>query len=271
MAMQAKTLKRIETVRGLLEKHHPMTLRQIFYRLVSLQVYKNTESQYQSLSKTLVRARKEGMIPWEWIEDRLRRPRTVSMWNGLADFMDTVRVAYRRNVWQDQPGYLEVWLEKDALSGIFEEVLNPYGVTLNVGRGYTSWSAIREAAERLPMDTMILYFGDFDPSGEDMVRCLEEGLAFFGCCPKIIKCALTEDDITHYNLPPDFTKKRDPRRTDFVDKYGDKCVELDALPPDVLERRLTEAIRERMDMEAIEKTRTEEKREIGQLQEFCNL
>jgi hypothetical protein len=51
-------------------------------------------------------------------------------------------------VWLTQPAYVEVWLEKDALSGIFEKELRPYGVTLNVGRGYDGWDSSHHAADR---------------------------------------------------------------------------------------------------------------------------
>lgn len=84
------------------------------------------------MSEALVVTRHEGSIPWEWIEDRLRRPRQVSMWDGLADFALTAAEAYRREVWTDQPAHLEAWLEKDALSRIFENALEPYGVTLGL-------------------------------------------------------------------------------------------------------------------------------------------
>src|SRR5215210_1177007 len=106
-----------------------MTLRQVHYRLVGRgdTTYTNTLADYKQLSKWLVRDRLEGVIPWEWIEDRLRKPRHVSMWEGLPAFIAVVRSSYRRDVWRDQPRYLEAWLEKDALSGIFESVLRPYG------------------------------------------------------------------------------------------------------------------------------------------------
>lgn len=91
--------------------------------------------------------------------------------------MHTVRYAYRRNVWEDQPSYVEVWLEKDALSGIFSDITEEYGVTLVVGRGYNSWSAYKKAVDRfikMNKPVSILYFGDFDPSGEDIVRALKD-------------------------------------------------------------------------------------------------
>lgn len=256
MAMHKKTLALIETAHEILGEHHPMTVRQVFYQLVSRQVIENTKSKYNAVSKALVTARKMDTIPWDWIEDRLRRPRRVPMWDGLPDFAATAQHAYRRDVWLTQPVYVEVWLEKDALSGIFEDALGRYGVTLNVGRGYDGWDSIRNAAARFERmgGGVILYFGDFDPSGEDMVRSLRERVAFLGCEPEMVKCALTLADVEHYQLPHALTKKTDTRRKAFVRKYGDMAVELDALPAQVLRQRLVDEIEARMDMDALART-----------------
>lgn len=267
MSRHAKTQRLIEEAHAILVAQHPMTVRQIYYQLVSRQVIKNNRGQYQAVSNAVVEARKEGAIPWEWVEDRLRRPRQVPTWEDLRDFAETARRAYRRDPWVTQPGYVEVWLEKDALSGIFEDVLAHYRVTLNVGRGYDGWDSIHNAAERYGSgeSVTVLYFGDFDPSGEDMVRSLRERLAFFGCIPEIIKCALTQDDIRQYNLPPDFTKPTDTRQAAFVARHGDMSVELDALPVDVLEERLRSEIESRLDLAAMEAVRKLEQEERSQL------
>ena len=267
VSLHAKTVQLIETAVEILSVLNPMTVRQVFYQLVSRQVIENNRSQYQAVSNALVKARREGEIPWEWIEDRLRQPRHVLMWDGLANFSETVLQSYRRNVWIDQTTFLEVWLEKDALSGIFEDVLDAYGVTLNVGRGYDGWDSIHNAAVRYKgrADVTVLYFGDLDPSGEDMVRSLGQRLYDLGCEPRIVKCALVPEDITLYDLPPDFTKGTDTRRESFVKKFGDVAVELDALPVDVLRQRLIEEVEARMDMKALAKTKRKEKREIKKL------
>ncbi|MBS3919089.1 MAG: hypothetical protein KG012_09380 [Deltaproteobacteria bacterium] len=253
MSKHRKTITIQETAYSILAAHNPMTVRQVYYQLVSRQVIENNRGQYQAVSNALVQARQEGFIPWEWIEDRTRRPRSVSMWDNLSDFGYTVLSSYRRDVWDSQPHYIEVWLEKDALSGIFEGVLEPYGVTLNVGRGYDGWDSIHNAAERFnDGDGMtILYFGDFDPSGEDMARSLKERLAFFKSSPEILKVALTYGDITRYNLPPDFTKVGDTRQKNFVAKYGNVAVELDALPIDILRDRIVREVEARMDLNAL--------------------
>ena len=136
MSRHSRTVRLIQTAAEILAEHHPMTVRQVFYRLVSRQVVENSRGAYQAVSKALVAARRKGEIRWELIEDRLRKPRHVSMWDGLADFAATAAATYRRDVWINQPTYLETWLEKDALSGIFEDTLEPYGVTLNVASGF---------------------------------------------------------------------------------------------------------------------------------------
>jgi len=263
MAKHKKTLEMLEVAYQVLAVTHPMTVRQVYYQLVSRQVIENNVSRYKAVSELLVNARKDGTIPWEWIEDRLRRPRPVAMWDDLADFAEAARRSYRRDVWATQSAHVEAWLEKDALSGIFEDVLRTYGVTLNVGRGFDGWDSIHNAANRYGdgAETTVLYFGDFDPSGEDMVRSLRERLSFFGARPEIVKCALTFDDIAQHNLPPDLAKATDTRRAKFVAKYGDVSVELDALPIDVLRARLITEVEARMDLDALAIARAQEERD----------
>ena len=270
MGRHKKTDKMLEAALEVLSADNPMTVRQVFYQLVSRHVIENTRSQYQSVSNLLVAARKDGSIPWAWIEDRLRQPRVVNTWNGLADFAETARRAYRRDVWATQPGYLEVWLEKDALSGIFEDALRPYGVTLNVGRGYDGWASIHNAAERYRHngDSTVLYFGDLDPSGEDMVRSLRERLGHFETSLEIVKSALTFEDVERYDLPPDFTKRTDTRREAYVAEHGDVAVELDALPRDVLRERLVSEVERHLDMGALADVKCVEDQERARLVEM---
>lgn len=276
MKFQKKTQTIINHAQEVLAAHNPMTVRQVYYQLVSRQVVENNRNRYQAVSDAIVKARQQGIIPWEWIEDRLRRPREVSMWSDLSEFAEIAVQSYRRDVWAAQSIYLEVWLEKDALSGIFEDALEPYGVTLNVGRGFDGWSSIRNAAERYAeriedsVDVTVLYFGDFDPSGEDMVRSLRDRLASFTCYPKIIKCALTMDDMRRYNLPPDFAKKTDSRAKKFIERYGDVSVELDALPADVMISRLVEEIERRMDMVELAEVQSTQEVERARLIEMLS-
>jgi hypothetical protein len=254
----------------ILREHHPMTLRQVFYRLVARQLIENRSQHYDSLSKALVRARQDGTIPWEWIEDRLRWPHEVPMWASIADFGADVVEDYRRDVWTTQPRYFELWCEKDALSGIFQQELWRYGVTFNIGRGYDSWTVIKDTAARLAVHDhpLILYFGDFDPSGEHMVVSLEERLQWFDLPFELQKMALTRQDIDDYQLPADFTKVGDTRAAAHIAKYGDIAVELDALPVEVLRERIVECVEANMDLAALARVRkreTADRRKIKRL------
>src|SRR5260221_10176393 len=255
MARHAKTQRIIDEAAAILDEYRPMTVRQVYYQLVSRQVVENHRGAYQGVSDALVAARREGTIPWEWIEERLRQPRGLGDgWRSVEHYLDAHIDApgawYSAAIWPTQPRYVEAWLEKDALSGIFADAPNDYNVGLNVGRGYDGWSSIHNAAERfreVPQEaSCILYFGDFDPSGEDMVRSLGERLADQGAAPDIVKVALTLEDIERYQLPPNFTKPTDSRAAAHVARFGDLSVELDALPPDVLRGRIVEAIERHM-------------------------
>ncbi len=267
--MQKKTLELIESARAVLAEYHPMTVRQVFYQLVSRLVLKNTEQQYKQLSRHLTTAREEGIIPDEWIEDRTRRPRDVSMWDGLDDFLSDARYWYRRNVWNTQPRYVVCWVEKDALSGIFEDITEEYGITLVVGRGYNSHSIKAEMAQRfqsIEKPVAILYFGDFDPSGENIYQNLKESFPRdFGISLEIEKVALRFEDIERYQLPPNPAKKTDSRAGSFIEKYGDISVELDALPLPVLQDKIRKSIHSFLDMEALLHTAQLEKVEQKKL------
>ncbi len=220
----------------------------------------------------MVYARQQGLIKWEWIEDRTRRPRRVSMWADLPDFFETVKGAYKKNVWANQENYVVVWVEKDALSGIFERITNKYGITLVVGKGYNSWSIKKELADiftNYEKEPIVLYFGNFDPSGEDIFRDLEESFNFFQISlKKIEKVSLTKDDITKYELPPDFAKKSDTRADKFIKKNGDMTVELDALPLKVLQEKIKNSIETYMDMNEFQNVLNQQKEERKEIEEF---
>jgi len=258
MGRQAKTQRIIDEARDVLSSFHPMTVRQVYYQLVSRQVVENNRSRYQAVSDALVDARLEKIIPWDWIEDRLRRPRIYGGYDNLAQFARFAQYEYQRDAWKTQPRNVEIWLEKDALSGVFIDVIGAYRVTLNVGRGYDGWSSIHNASERFKecgKETIILYFGDFDPSGEDMVRSLRDRLAELGSTPEVIKVALGKEDVTRYNLPPNLTKSTDARQTAFVAKHGDISVELDALQAPILQQMIRDAVEQYMDLEELKRVK----------------
>jgi len=252
-----------------------MTLRQLHYRLVSRDdiVHPNTISAYNTLSGWIRDDRLAGIIPWSWVEDRLRRARGWQQWDDPAEFLGEVLSGFRRDPWQDeaQTHYVEAWCEKDALSGIFTDVLGYYRVTLNVGRGYDGWSSIKRAADRYSrwdmrnVPTTVLYFGDFDPSGEDMHRSLIERFNELDAYPDVPKVALTHEDAQH--LPGDVTKAGDSRAAAFVEKYGDLAVELDALPVEELQQRIRDGVESVMNMDALRESHAQEREQRDALDE----
>jgi hypothetical protein len=268
-----------EAAREELAANHPMTLRQVHYRLVSRDdiVHPNTISAYDTLSGWLRDDRLAEVIPWAWMEDRMRVARGWEGWDDPAQFLRHALSGYQRDPWQDeaQGHYVEVWLEKDALSGIFMGVLDRYRITLNVGRGYDGWTSIKRAADRYlwweqerDAQTTVLYLGDFDPSGEDMHRSLIERLGELGAHPEVVKVALAHDDASR--LPGDVTKAGDSRAAAFVAKYGDLAVELDALPIEELRARVRSSVEGRINMGALreshglEREQREEMRELAE-------
>ena len=282
MARRPKTEAIIEQARAILEEYQPiaMSLRQVHYQLVARQVagYQNTQNAYKGLSRMLANARREGVIPWEWIEDRTRQARGGGHgFSGPTEYLETLwdsaAYGYHRDTWETQPHYVEVWVEKDALSGLFADAVRPYDLTLNVGKGFSSASEVYRVAQRLNAEAertghapVMLYFGDFDPSGEDMVRDLRRRLRDDFCCEvDMAKCALTLAQVSQYNLPHDFTKAKDSRAKKHIERYGDIAVELDALRPEVLRQMIVSAVETVLDMDALRTIRATEQREQATL------
>src|SRR5262245_50246495 len=113
-----------------------MTLRQLFYRLVSAGALANAQKEYKRLGALMTRLREAEVVPRTWIVDHVRDTLKPSSWTGLADFTDTVRRAYRKDFWSSLPALVEVFVEKDAVAGTIQPVTREYDVALRVCRGY---------------------------------------------------------------------------------------------------------------------------------------
>ncbi|HEY2838257.1 MAG TPA: hypothetical protein VGJ26_03865 [Pirellulales bacterium] len=153
---------------------HPMTVRQMFYRLVSKGVIAKTESEYkQTVCRLASVMRRRGDIPYGWFADGTRWQRKPQTHSSLQSMLDSSAKFYRRSLWNDQDAYVEIWLEKEALAGVLYQATSPYDVPLMVTRGYPSLSYLFEAAEAIAAEnkpTYLYYFGDRDPSGVDIPR-----------------------------------------------------------------------------------------------------
>jgi len=238
------------------EMGYKLTLRQLFYQLVSLAKIPNTAREYAKLSRVLVDARMGGDIDWDIIEDRIRTPNQASDWETCTSLMDSAINSFRLPRWEDQDYYVEVWTEKDALTSILEPITREYHVPLIVNRGYSSASAMYRAGKRFlnkcydDKVTVILYLGDHDPSGLDMDRDIEDRMCEFGADnTRVERIGLTMEQVEEYNPPPNYAKMTDPRADDYMAEHGEFSWEVDALRPNVLDQLLRDAIEEYIDMD----------------------
>ena len=253
-----------------------LTLRQIHYRLVSGYEYPNTKSAYTQLSKQLVRARERGDIDETRIEDRSREFLGGDYpFDSLEDFvsyrfetfLDSPNY-YARKVWTNQPEYVIVWIEKDALSRVVSSVADRYNVVTCPSRGYTSYTYIMEALAKLPEEKEItfLHFADHDPSGLDMTRDLANRISRYSDLDITVeRIALNYDQVQHFELPPNPTKTADPRAGGYVAEYGNECWELDAIEPVGLQRMVSVAIESHIDFALWNQTLEEMQQEREEL------
>ena len=229
------------------------TLRQVFYRLVAALLIPNTEVTYKSLSRATVLAREQEIIDPLCFDDRVRtssggdygysNPDTFVQ-EQVSELRESPRT-YTRLMWESQDVLPIIWLEKDALFTPVNSIAERYRIKTYAARGYSSFTAVYEAAQEIDgyKPVKVLQLTDFDPSGEDMVRDLESRLTRYGATDfEIEKIALTHHQVADLGLPPMPAKTSDPRYDRFAQSYGDNAVELDALPPDELERIVRDAI-----------------------------
>lgn len=258
----ARTMQ-IERANAILEEYaeqgYRLTLRQLYYQLVARDMVPNAVREYTKLSETCVIGRMNGLIDWDAMEDRLRKPYLTYAVNSIEEAIEDTISQYKRNRQEGQPCNIEIWTEKDAVSNILKRVSIYYHTRLMVNRGYTSCSAMYEAYNRVEDalnddGSVILYVGDHDPSGMDMLRDINERLEEFGAGGrfKVVPVALTMKQIEKYEPPPNPAKISDPRAGWYIREFGDMSWELDALPPEVLEKIVKRAVLAHLDSDVFD-------------------
>jgi hypothetical protein len=237
----------------ILEVERPMTLRALYYRLASAGHLPATDPGYNRLKKVMKRLRESGVVPVTgWLVDRVRSTLKPSSWTGLADFGDTVRQAYRKNLWAHMPHHVEVFVEKDAIAGTIQQITAEYDVALHVIRGDVSISFAGEIAnlwKRINKPIHGYYLGDFDPSGFGIETELREKLVrYSGKVPNWTRLGVVEEDFEEFDLLA-LPVKNSSRSAEFIRKYGTRCAEVDAIPPTELRDRVRAAIESHIDQE----------------------
>jgi hypothetical protein len=213
------------------------TLRAVFYRLVSDNSLPNTVSSYQGLSRHLVKARKEGVIDFDAMEDRGRytienfgdshlhrenleeiqteckqRINVLNLDTVINDYFNYESIHLKsplNGYWAKQPIIPEIWVEKDAIAPTIENWTSGLCTSIRVNRGYGGWSFMSTNIQSIKEiltehdKVAILYIGDLDPSGLDMDRHLKNMIEHFDMSNRIEfkRLALLKEQVEQYNLP----------------------------------------------------------------------
>lgn len=272
-----------------------LTVRQLYYRIVAEDLFpdtrrfvkvggswqldldngsKNADPNYKWLIGLLTDARLEGRFPMGWLLDRTREARggkftgnQDNVDDALGNIEEDVRNAPEswRHRWYGQSKHISVWVEKEALSGVFEAPCNQLGVAWFVLRGYSSLSALSQwvddvAAEHAKAqfdEAVVLYFGDHDPDGWEIPRSAERNVQQIARVTRkrlppvtFDRVALNMDQIEEFDPPPFPAKETSARFKSYVDEHGiDDAWELDALRPDVLDGMIRESVAQHFDEE----------------------
>ena len=239
-----------------------VTLRQLFYRLVAAELLPNTTTAYSTLSDRTAVARRAGTFPA--LIDRGRAIHRHVWWDSPEKAREALRRQYRRDRTEGQRYTIYLGVEKSGMIAQLEHWFGDLGTPILALGGYASQSYVddvRADAEQ-GRDSVLLYAGDFDPSGEDIPR---DFAARAGCFAAVRRIALTPEQVDAYHLPEQMVKQKDTRAPKFVAKYGRGVVEMDALPPDVLSGLYRGAIVEFMDMSAYHESLAREAAEKARL------
>lgn len=247
-------IARIEMCNSIINEYEAagfqLTLRQLYYQLVSRDIISNNQSEYNKLGSLVSDGRLAGLVSWTAIEDRQRNLMGLSTYNSPEALIGTLRgAAYRLDLWEDQPMRPEVWVEKDALSDVVGQICNRLRVDFFACRGYVSQSEQWRAGRRLAgyvrkgQTPIIFHLGDHDPSGIDMTRDNTDRLSMFAGVPvQVVRLALNRDQVELYNPPPNPAKSTDSRFADYQRVHGDESWELDALEPKVIQNLIEKSV-----------------------------
>jgi hypothetical protein len=234
---------RLEGLWSIVEAMRPMTVRQVFYQATVRHIVEKTEQGYDKVQIALANMRRARTMPYDWIVDFTRWQRKPRTFRDITHALQETSRFYRKDLWAAAESYVEIWLEKDALSGVIMPVTSKFDVPLMVARGYASLSFLSEAAEYIEAEERPVYvyhLGDFDPSGIDAGEKIERTLRELAPTTEIHfeRIAVTPEQIAAWNLPSRPTKQSDSRAKGF----GALSIELDAIDPTRLRDLADEAI-----------------------------
>ncbi|MFL6507880.1 MAG: hypothetical protein ACJ704_08090 [Nitrososphaeraceae archaeon] len=202
------------------------SVRGMWYILVSRYPDKipNIPSMYSSYDKAITKARRgeygegKSRLEEDAFVDNVRQIIDIddiyqTPCEYLQRYIDRIKEAHENYTiprWYKQPNYVEVWLEKDAVVSMYYSILRNGKIDRQVrivpDRGWTSLTFVNKNIDRLISKqsekgikrVIVLYSGDFDPSGLRMAENLKKELPKHGIEFKMI--AITKSQIKDFNL-----------------------------------------------------------------------
>jgi hypothetical protein len=246
--------------------NEPITLRGVYYRVMSAGAVEKTEAAYNKVGRQLKKLREEGSIPYEWITDGTRWTIEPTTYRDARHALEITARAYKQMLWADQPVAVMIFTEKDAITGVVDDVTVEYQVPLGILRGYSSLTfahATASAIRRFRKPVYVYHLGDHDPSGVDAWRCFREKLKEFAPTADIMfdRLAVTEEQIEELSLPTRPTKRSDTRSKKWTEEGGSESVEVDAIEPNTLRLIVREAIEQHINPHTLAVTKAAEESE----------
>ncbi len=229
---------------------YDLTLRQLYYQFVSRNIITNRVEEYDKLGNLISDARLAGLLDWDHLVDRTRNVLSIKHYKKPSHLLSEAIDKYRLDKWDfNQPEYVEVWVEKNALMGIVGGICSELDVPHFACVGYTSQSEMWAAGQRLMARiakgkrVQIIHLGDHDPSGIDMTRDIINRMTMFTHTKfNVHRIALNMSQIEQYNPPPNPAKVTDSRFKAYQEEYGDESWELDSLEPSVIVDTIRDAV-----------------------------
>ena len=258
----------MDTLRGAIyavaETDRPVSVRHIFYRMVTQNLVEKSDRGYQQLQKATVDMRDGGALPYSWIEDSSRRAYMNTGYAGVGSFAEVAASIYRRDYWDSTDILVEVWCESRSLAGVLGQVCREYVVPLFPSGGFASLSFLFQAAGHIQesgrSNAVILYVGDYDQAGVLIDRAIEGRLRDFLAAwdgeLTFHRLAVNDDQIDRMGLPT-----RPPKGSDTRSPEVTRAVEAEAIPAPAMRGIVSSSLQELIPERVLTVQRLVEKQE----------
>jgi hypothetical protein len=269
---RTQTQHLINQVKAVLKEYAPylpLTIRQIFYRLVGAHDYPKTQQGYEKLCEHLNRARRADFIEMDAIRDDGSTIIEPDRWQSAIEYLRAIQrdadtLTLDRSEGQDLR--LVVSCEAAGMAPQLARIANPLGVSVFSSGGFDSLTDKHRFASELAdhdRPTEVLHIGDHDPSGVHLFYSFQEDVEAFalelGGEVTFTRLAVTPDQIDAYRLPTA------PKKATDRCAFAGKTCQAEALAPDDLAGIVRRAIEARIDQATLDEVLEREQRERKKL------